>query len=465
MAAPSSDTDGNGQVAEEVKEEPQVPENTATGAEEAKEDDGAEAPASSSAAAAAPAKEGGEIKKWPGWPGDNVFRLIVPVIKVGSIIGKKGELIKKLCEETRAKVRVLDGAVGTTDRIVLIYAKEEPEAELSPAMDAVLRIFKRINGVTDTGDNGAAQASSTPACSVRLLAPSSQAINLIGKQGCSIKSIQENTGAVIRVITGDELPYYASREERVVDIQGESLKVLKALEAVVGHLRKFLVDHSILPQFEKSPNAPPAQAQDRTADAWNDKAQSLIHTAQQSGVGSDYTLPLKRDSWFLERDSHLDSQIPRPGGLSSLYRPEPPLPGLHPTGLGRSVGALVTQVSQTMQIPLSYAEDIIGVGGGNIAYIRRTSGAVLTVQESGGLRDEITVEIKGTTSEVQTAQQLIQDFISGHKEPPVSSYGGLDTGLRSSYSHMGGSAYPSSSLTSQYGGYSSGLGGYGNYRF
>jgi poly(rC)-binding protein 2/3/4 len=35
-------------------------------------------------------------------------------------------------------------------------------------------------------------------------------------------------------------------------MQGETLKVLKALEAVIGHLRKFLVDHSILPLYEKT---------------------------------------------------------------------------------------------------------------------------------------------------------------------------------------------------------------------
>jgi len=61
-----------------------------------------------------------------------------------------------------------------------------------------------------------------------------------------------------------------------------------------------------------------------------------------------------------------------------------------------------------MQVPLSYAEDIIGVAGSNIAYIRRTSGAILSIQESRGLPDEITVEIKGTSSQVQMAQQLIQ---------------------------------------------------------
>jgi len=56
--------------------------------------------------------------KWPGWPGDNVFRLIVPVLKVGSIIGRKGELIKKICDETRARVRILDAPTGTPDRVV-----------------------------------------------------------------------------------------------------------------------------------------------------------------------------------------------------------------------------------------------------------------------------------------------------------------------------------------------------------
>ena len=57
-------------------------------------------------------------KRWPGWPGECVFRLIVPVGKVGSIIGRKGELVKKTCEDTRARIRVLDASPGTPDRIV-----------------------------------------------------------------------------------------------------------------------------------------------------------------------------------------------------------------------------------------------------------------------------------------------------------------------------------------------------------
>ena len=41
-----------------------------------------------------------------------------------------------------------------------------------------------------------------------------------------------------------------------MELKGEAINVLKALESVVGHLRKFLVDHSVLPLFEKNVSLP-----------------------------------------------------------------------------------------------------------------------------------------------------------------------------------------------------------------
>ncbi|XP_020093279.1 RNA-binding KH domain-containing protein PEPPER [Ananas comosus] len=437
--------------------------------------DGSEAAAEQlvGAAAAGSAEEaaaqGAEIKKWPGWPGDNVFRLIVPVLMVGSIIGRKGELIKKLCEETRARIRILDGPVGTTERIVLIHGREEPEEEISPAMDAVVRVFKRLNGISDAGADGKTPASSgPPVCSVRLLVASSQAVSLIGKQGASIKSIQESSGATIRIITPDERPFYATEDERIVDIQGESLKVLKALESVISHLRKFLVDHGVLPLFDKASKVTTA-TQDVATDSWNEKTQPVDHSSQQAVMNNEYSLPARRDSLFLDREPQLDSQMSR-SSLSLYGRDPAALSGLRSSSLGRTAGPVITQITQTMQVPLSYAEDIIGVAGGNIRYIRATSGALLTVEETRGVPDEITIEIKGTASQVQTAQQLIEEFMAGHRDPLRSSYGGLDTSYRSSYSQISSAAYPSSSLASHsLGGYgSSAYGGYSSassYRF
>ncbi|CAN4103734.1 unnamed protein product [Withania somnifera] len=441
-----------------------------------------------------------EKAKWPGWPGDCVFRLVVPVLKVGSIIGRKGELVKKMCEQTGAKIRVLDGPLSSPDRVVLISGKEEPEAALSPAMDAVIRVFKRVSGLSeDEGDGNFPGVAEAAFCSIRLLVASTQAVNLIGKQGSLIKPIQQNTGASIRVLSNDEMSIYASLDERVVEIQGEALKVLKALESVIGHLRKFLVDHSVLPLFEKSYNTPAVQ--ERETEPWSET--TMLNTSRpglgdypprpglgdyppRPGLGDypsrpglgDYPPPAKRDSQFSERESQLDSQYHSTGlslsgkdpGLS-FFGQDPGLSGTRTSGVGRAGNSVITQISQTvqMQIPLAYAEDIIGIGGSNIAYIRRTSGAILTVQESRGLPDEITVEIKGTSSEVQTAQQLIQEFMSCHKESLPSSYGQLDTSLRqSSYSDLGRGSYPSSSFSGQqygggYGSFGAG-GGYSSYR-
>nr|CAB3500131.1 unnamed protein product [Digitaria exilis] len=292
-------------------------------------------------AAAAEEEAAAAAKRWPGWPGDSVFRLVVPVLKVGSIIGRKGELIKRLVEESKARVRILEGPVGATERIVLVSGKEDLGLELPPAMDALMRVFKRVIGIADGATEGSQAAAAPGVCAARLLVPGAQAINLIGKQGATIKSIQESTGATIRVIS-------------------------------VG---------------------------------------KVSHTAL---------------------------------------------------------------ITQTMQIPLTYAEDIIGVKGANIAYIRANSGAVVTIQESLGSPDDITVEIKGTSSQVQAAQQLIQDSLAAHREPVRSSYvgAGLDPVYRPSYSQYGSSTYSSSSLPSYSssiddGRYpSSGLGGYGSsYRY
>lgn len=419
--------------------------------------------------------------KWPGWPGDNVFRLIVPVLKVGSIIGRKGELIKKLCDETRARVRILDAPTGTPDRVVLISGKEEPDAPLSPAMDAVIRVFKRVTGLGEGDDKSAADAAAF--CSMRLLVASTQAISLIGKQGSTIKSIQESTGAVVRILPEGELPSYATSDERIVEIHGEAFKVLKALEVVLDHLRRFLHDHSVVAVFEKTYNE--IISQNQTTAAFADKTQTLGSTApSQKLIGLDHSLPLKRETYF-DRDMELDMKLPH-SALSlygsdsaqnafSLYGSDSALSGLHSSGLTRAAAPIVTQITQTMQVPLSYAEDIIGIAGRNIAYIRRTSGAVLTVQESQGRPDEITVEIKGTASQVQTAQQLIQESINNSKAAAVASlYSREDLGL-SSYSQLsetayrpssfsghslgGGASYTSSSLGGGAGG------GYSSYRF
>jgi len=50
--------------------------------------------------------------------------------------------------------------------------------------------------------------------------------------------------------TAEHLPIFALRDDSIVEIQGEPAGVHKAVELIALHLRKFLVDRSIVGVFE-----------------------------------------------------------------------------------------------------------------------------------------------------------------------------------------------------------------------
>jgi hypothetical protein len=81
----------------------------------------------------------------------------------------------------------------------MISAKDEPDELISPAMDGLLRIHKRLTDGSD-GESGQPQRSASNIGPTRLLVPASQAGSLIGKQGSTIKSIQDSSKCVVRIV-------------------------------------------------------------------------------------------------------------------------------------------------------------------------------------------------------------------------------------------------------------------------
>lgn len=79
----------------------------------------------------------------------------------------------------------------------MVSGKEEPESSLPPSMDGLLRVHMRI---VDGLDGEASQAPPPTKVSTRLLVPASQAGSLIGKQGATVKAIQEAAGCIVRVL-------------------------------------------------------------------------------------------------------------------------------------------------------------------------------------------------------------------------------------------------------------------------
>lgn len=81
----------------------------------------------------------------------------------------------------------------------MISAKEEPDVSVPPAMDGLLRVHKRVVDGLDS-DTANAPLSAGGTVSTRLLVAATQAASLIGRQGATIKSIQEASNCVIRVL-------------------------------------------------------------------------------------------------------------------------------------------------------------------------------------------------------------------------------------------------------------------------
>ena len=398
-----------------------------------------------------------EEAHWPGWPGESVFRMVVPVHKVGSIIGRKGEFVKRMSEESRARIRIIEGIQGIDERVVLVCAREEPDNPRSPAIEGLLRVHRQlVEGVEGDAKEPLSEETLKGTITARLLVPATQAGSLIGRQGATIKGFQESSGANIRVLPNEELPLCALEDDRLVEVSGAVRSVYAAVEVIAQHLRKFLVDKSVLMLFEtnrlitaQKRAPPPAAPPPSTTYAWPTEAPRYAHYPTQPdpyAPPEDYysqAAPRSHYNAPPHSSQYAPPQQPVPGaGRQGVYAAPPTSTGYAPQqyapsedrqaavdmyGRDPSAGGArapppptapvvsIKEVTANMAVPVAYTDAIIGVHGANIEYLRRTSGANVSIHESVSASSgqaELTVEIKGTTQQVQTAEQLLQSYMA-----------------------------------------------------
>ncbi|KAK9160489.1 hypothetical protein Syun_006830 [Stephania yunnanensis] len=216
----------------------------------------------------------------------------------------------------------------------------------------------------------------------------------------------------------EDLPVFALQEDRIVEIQGEPTGVHKAVELTTSHLRKFLVDRSVIGIFEMQMQRPNFQMEQNVPPhpSWGPPPHGFpqnVGSGPPFGPNPQYMMPPRQHENYYPHAEFPPNFPPidkQPHQGQSMYGRETSI-GVHPS-TNMQPQNLVTQVTQHMQVPLSYADAVIGTAGANISYIRRASGATITIQETRGVPGEMTVEINGTASQVQAAQQLIQNFMA-----------------------------------------------------
>ncbi|PIO13334.1 hypothetical protein AB205_0196800 [Aquarana catesbeiana] len=147
------------------------------------------------------------------------IRLLMHGKEVGSIIGKKGESVKKMSEESGARINISEG--NCPERIITLAG---PTNAIFKAFSMI--IDKLEEDISSSMTNST--ASSKPPVTLRVVVPASQCGSLIGKGGCKIKEIRESTGAQVQV-AGDMLP---NSTERAITIAGILQSIIDCVKQI-----------------------------------------------------------------------------------------------------------------------------------------------------------------------------------------------------------------------------------------
>ncbi|KAK7338771.1 hypothetical protein VNO77_19402 [Canavalia gladiata] len=82
---------------------------------------------------------------------DSMYRYLCPAQKIGSVIGRGGEIVKQLRVETKSKIRIGETVLACEERVVTIYSPsdetnpvEDSGSYVSPAQDALFKVHDRV---------------------------------------------------------------------------------------------------------------------------------------------------------------------------------------------------------------------------------------------------------------------------------------------------------------------------------
>ncbi|CAN0911490.1 KH domain-containing protein At4g18375 [Linum grandiflorum] len=351
-----------------------------------------------------------------------VYRILCPDEVIGSVIGKNGKVINSIRQETRAKVKVVDPFPGAKERVITIYCyvKEKGDVDiedgcntvtpLCAAQDALLKVHAAISNAIASIVDPEMDRKDKEDC--RILVPSSQSSNIIGKAGITIKKLRSKTRSYIKVIAKDVSdPSHACAMDfdNFLMISGESESVKRALFAVSAIMYKF-GPKEVVPLETTVPDAAPSIIIPSDVPIYSTaglypNADHLLPTRSLPSIGPAH-VP--------EHLGYSDASGSWPIYSSTL----PIIPSL------RSPARLEELIVRVL-CPFSKIGRVIGKGGSTIKTIRQTTGARIEVDDKKVDRDEclITVTAAESPDDLKSmaveAVLLLQEKMSDEDEDTV----------------------------------------------
>jgi len=298
-----------------------------------------------------------------------IFRLLCPVAKTGSVIGRNGEVIQSIRRDTGATVKVCERVDGADERIICVSSSDDGSAPLLAAQVALFRAYRCI--VESAG-------SEVPA-PFRLLVRATHIGCVIGKGGSIIKQIRNETGATVRVLPADALPACANDDDELLEIgQWPADACASAIRIVSGRLR--------------------GNMRHKAAERMTPGTTTTTTTTNAAEVSPNATWQQTEMMYGMTQIAYDDIEE------SELLPPTPQTP---PNVL-------------TMKIPNDHVGSVLGKGGCNIDIAREVSGAKIKLHKTvithtaDGKRaaPDRQLDVCGTPEQIDLARDIIERFIA-----------------------------------------------------
>ncbi|XP_057272988.1 poly(rC)-binding protein 2 isoform X2 [Pezoporus wallicus] len=338
------------------------------------------------------------------------IRLLMHGKEVGSIIGKKGESVKKMREESGARINISEG--NCPERIIT----------LAGPTNAIFKAFAMIidkleEDISSSMTNST--AASRPPVTLRLVVPASQCGSLIGKGGCKIKEIRESTGAQVQV-AGDMLP---NSTERAITIAGIPQSIIECVKQICVVMLESPPKGVTIPYRPKPSTSPVifAGGQDRYSSGtanYPPTAPTLCLNTDLEGppqeaytIQGQYAIP-QPDLTKLHQLAMQQSPFPMSHGntgFSGIESSSPEVKGYW----GLDASAQTT--SHELTIPNDLIGCIIGRQGAKINEIRQMSGAQIKIANPVEGSTDRQVTITGSAASISLAQYLINVSLESAK--------------------------------------------------
>eukprot|EP00897_Mesotaenium_endlicherianum_P003917 jgi/Mesen1/3553/ME000199S02710 len=394
-----------------------------------------------------------------------VLRMLVPVAKMGVVIGRSGAHIRALREETGARIKISDSAPRLKERLVVLTsgaASSEHKDAQSPAEVALFRLCDYVNeapppddeaeagaeaeGETESnqgpnldaggdsedpmddeepevakrdrpGEPGGAggEPSSSSKATVRLVVAANQAGSVIGKGGSIIKMLREASGASVQM--NDDAPSGTLPGDRVLQISGEKEPLKQALESVCAILRA----NPPRPPREDTANAYPSRPTYARRGATSVSSGGILSDGAGGGSGGGggshhhhHNAGATYQQAHARARAHAHAQQAQQARHLDLYGAGAGIVGSGPISRGgHSHDGLLYAVDASLL-------DIRGASprlSGRLQYPREVR-EIREVHTTERNAKERVVEVSGTGNQVASAQSLIEAFTVGH----LSSY-------------------------------------------